>query len=282
MMIKVSLIQTSQNRRKELVRFVDSLNKQRNVDFAQLQLIFIDQEDNKDAFELLNPAIKFTYVKTGRCSLSHARNVGLPLVEGEYVCFPDDDCWYEPDTLSNALAVLQKGSCQGVSGIATNEEGKLISKYPSKNAVLTNVNQCGASSITFFLVYNKELCFDENLGVGSPYNLGAGEESDYLLSLMEQFGYKIFYQKNLIVHHPIQKDVYDQSFLLKKFYSYSRGTGFLMRKHHFPIWYIIMQFGRPLIGIFIYLLKGNIFRCRKSLLMFKGKIEGFFFKIPTT
>ena len=54
----LTLIQTSQNRKRELARFVEALNQQEDVDFSQLQLIFVDQEDNKSAFEQLNTAIK--------------------------------------------------------------------------------------------------------------------------------------------------------------------------------------------------------------------------------
>ena len=276
----LTLIQTSQNRKKELARFIESVNKQKNVDFSRLQLIFIDQGDNESVFCQLNPSIKFTYVKTNRCSLSHARNIGLPLVEGKYVCFPDDDCWYEPDTLCRALSVLDNENCQGVSGLGANEEGKLTSVFPNKDAVLTNVKRCGAISYTLFFVYSEGVFFDENIGVGSPYNLGAGEETDYLLTLMENKNYKVLYKKDLIIHHPIQEDVYDQSFLLKKFYSYSRGAGFLMKKHRFPIRYKIEQFGRPLVGMFFYLLKGDLFRSKKSFFMLKGKIEGIRFNIP--
>ena len=269
----LSLIQTSQNRKKELERFVESVNKQQNIDFAQLQLIFIDQGNNKEIFNQLNQLISFTYIKTEKCSLSHARNLGLPLVEGKYVCFPDDDCWYEPDTLSKALAILEKGDYQGVSGKGTNEEGKLTSVFPDYDAVL-------AISYTLFFVYNRDVLFDENMGVGSPYNLGAGEETDYLLSLMECYGYKIFYQKDLIIHHPLQEGTYEQSYLLKKFYSYSRGSGFLMQKHRFPLSYKVNQFGRPLVGIVANFFKGDIFRSKKSFYLLKGKIEGLFFRLP--
>lgn len=43
----LSLVQTSQNRRQELIRFINSLNNQIGIDFSQIQLIFIDQGNNK-------------------------------------------------------------------------------------------------------------------------------------------------------------------------------------------------------------------------------------------
>ena len=44
---KISLIQTSQNRRAELERFVNSLNQQEGIDFSAIQFIFVDQGDNR-------------------------------------------------------------------------------------------------------------------------------------------------------------------------------------------------------------------------------------------
>lgn len=82
-------------------------------------------------FSQLNSEIKFTYLLTNPCSLSKARNIGLDYVEGEYIAFPDDDCWYEPDTLSKVLNQLEFHD--GVLVKATNEEGILVANYPNSN-----------------------------------------------------------------------------------------------------------------------------------------------------
>ena len=90
-MIIISLIQTSQNRRSELLRFVLSLNHQQNIDFNKIQLIFVDQGENRAVFDELNKNVMFDYIQANNCSLSHARNLALPHVKGKYVAFPDDD-----------------------------------------------------------------------------------------------------------------------------------------------------------------------------------------------
>ena len=106
----ISLIQTSQNRRKELERFVKSLNGQTNIDLSEIQLIFIDQGDNREVFNDLDAKVSFVYHKTERCSLSHARNLGLKYATGKYVAFSDDDCWYAPNTISYALEKTSKNN----------------------------------------------------------------------------------------------------------------------------------------------------------------------------
>ena len=87
----LSLVQTSQNRRKELKRFLTSLNAQKGIDFKSIQLIFVDQGDCKESFKNLNAQIHFVYIKYKTSSLSHARNIGLKYVKGEFIAFPDDD-----------------------------------------------------------------------------------------------------------------------------------------------------------------------------------------------
>lgn len=276
MSIELSLIQTSQNRRGELQRFVESLNSQVGIDFNKIQLIFVDQENNRDVFDKLNPQIKFDYIKYHHCSLSHARNVAIQHVGGRYVAFPDDDCWYEPDTLSKVLDYFEADTYDGVNCKGCNAEGKLTSIFPDKAAELTMTKRCAAISYTLFFRFNPEVRFDENMGVGSPYNIGSGEETDYLLTLMEK-GYKVYYDPNIIVHHPTG-DIYDKDAILRKTYSYARGAGYFLRKHNFPTSYKLSFICRPLLGTVVNALKLNGYKSHKSFNRFKGCLEGYFFK----
>lgn len=276
--ILITLVQTSQTRRDELIRFIESLNAQINIEFSQVQYIFVDQGNNKDILEDINSDISFTYIVSELCSLSHARNLALPHVKGKYVGFPDDDCWYEPNTLSIALSVLNNDNIQGVTGKSLNDNNLPVSNSPQKGVFVSKTRRYGAISYNMFYLFQPSVFFDENMGVGSPYNLGSGEETDYMLTLMEKKKYRIKYNPNLIVHHPRQSDLYEKSFIIKKHYSYARGSGYLMQKHQFPIYYYIRQFGRPLLGIFGYAITGEWFKSKKSYYILKGRIEGFFYK----
>lgn len=275
-MIILSLIQTSQNRPQELKRFINSLNEQKNIDLKTIQLIFVDQENNKNAFTFLNPNIEFTYIKYQPCSLSHARNIGIEKARGNYVAFPDDDCWYEPDTLSKIIENLATGS-DGIVAKGTDEQGRLTNVFPSKRKTLTKYDRCGAISYTIFVRFDKSIMFDKMLGVGSPYSLGAGEETDYILRLMEEKGFIFEYDPNIIVHHPYFAPIINKE-TLAKIKSYSRGNGYILRKHKFPITYVLKQFLRPMLGSMYYLLKGNTLRSLHSLNVFKGRVQGYFYK----
>lgn len=275
----LSLVQTSRDRTFELKRFLDSLNAQVGIVFKDIQLIFIDQGDNREIFREINSEIDFEYIKTTPCSLSKARNIGLKHVKGDYVGFPDDDCWYEPDTLKKALAVLEDGKYQGVTGKGTNENGVLTSSFPERSAELTTTKRCAAISYTLFFKYQDGVQFDENMGVGSTYNIGSGEETDYLLTLMEDYGYKVYYDSQLSIHHPTTTDVLDEKKALQKAYSYARGAGYLMQKHKFPVSYKLRYFGRPFIGIFVNAITLKKYQYLKSWYNLKGRVEGRFFKL---
>lgn len=269
----LSLVQTSFNRIEELKRFVYSLNSQKDIDLSQVQLIFIDQGNCKEAFNNIDSKIDFTYVKYNPSSLSHARNVGLQYVKGRYVSFPDDDCWYHPDTLS--LVLEQLSMHDGVLIKATNEDGIPLALFPSLTKRATIYDHCGACSICIFLHYDKSIKFDENIGVGSPYGLASGEETDYLINYFKIHP-DVIYCHNIVIHHPLGKTTFFKDDLDKS-YKYARGNGYVMKKHHYPIFMVCRALIRPFGGIIINLLRGNLLLARRSYLLLKGRIEGLSF-----
>lgn len=273
----ISNILTSIDRKKELARFVNSINEQKNFELKRLQLIFVDQGDNKEIFNCLAPEIDFVYIKYHRCSLSEARNQALPYVKNEIICFGDDDAWYDKDTFSN-LQIRFVDSLDGIIAIAKNEEGKKINVFPNKCQKLTYTNHCGALSISIFLRYDAEIKFDENIGVGSPYQLLSGEESDYLFSYMERHPkFNIVFTPDVVVRHPLGLKQNFDNYLMKNYY-YARGWGYVLKKHRIPFMYKLKSFLRPVFGIIIYFFSDR-FKCKKSFYLLKGRIEGYFYKI---
>lgn len=259
----------------ELKEFVRSLNSQVNIDFSYIQLIFIDQGDNLEAFKALNQKIAFDYLKIEPCSLSHARNVGLPKVNGKYVCFPDDDCWLETDTLAKVFSTLYQGY-DGVFIKATDAEGKPVGKFPKGFRNVTLFNHYGAFSPTIFLKYIPNLLFDENLGVGSPHNFSSGEETDYIVNFIRKCDGKILYRDDIIIHHPIGKSTYfGDSYLMKSYY-YARGYGYVLRKNNYPYSIVLYAIIRPIIGILFYITLFKFTKAKKSYNLLKGRLEGYF------
>ncbi len=274
----ITLIQTSQSRKKELQRFVSSLNAQCGVDLKSLQLVFVDQGDNKDVFKNLHSDITFKYVKSECCSLSHARNLAFPYVKGDFIAFADDDCWYDKDTILHVCKFLNQGY-DGVFGVVMNEKNQHCNVFPSEAQKLTYTHHCGAMSASMFVKFDPELKFDENIGVGSPYNLGSGEETDYLLSYMEKHpDFDFYFTPDIIIRHPVVRPCTNEAYFTKS-YSYARGFGYVLKKHcTLPLLYKLKQFIRPLGGMIIYSFTNRL-KAKKSFYLLKGRLEGYFYKI---
>ena len=273
-----SIILTSIDRKEELKRFVSSINEQEKFDLHSLQIIFVDQGANEEIFKLLDSRIETKYIQYHKCSLSEARNLALPYVKNDIICFGDDDAWYDNNTFEIIDSFLQKGY-DGVFGIVENENNVHANVFPSQAQRISYTNHCGAMSASMFIKFDSELKFDENIGVGSPYNLGSGEETDYLFSYMEKHhDFSFFFTPEIIVRHPAVRPSANESYFAKN-YSYARGFGYVLRKHSkLPLFFKFKQFIRPLGGIIIFLFSNRL-KAKKSFFLLKGRIEGFFYNI---
>lgn len=274
----ISIITTSINRKSELKRFFKSINQQKNIDFSQVQLIFVDQGDNEDLLSIFNPVIDIVYLQHAPCSLSMARNMALPFVKNNIVAFGDDDCWYDEFCLEQVLTKLSQG-LDGVIGQSINEHGKNNVPTPKCQTRLSVYNHPGAISYTIFLKFDEALKFDENIGVGSPYGLASGEETDYLIEFIRKHP-KVYFCPSVKVYHPEKLSSYFKNFYQKN-YQYSRGAGYLLKKQHYPLLLKIKCFVRPLGGIFIHLMKGDVSRSKRSFYILSGRIVGYFTSIKS-
>ena len=272
----LSLILTSQNRFDEINRFVQSLNAQKGIDFSMVQLIFVDQGHNRQAFKMLNPEIELNYIPYKNCSLSEARNYALDFVKGEYIGFPDDDCWYEEKTLQQVLEELK--AYNGVICKGTDENGVNTNNFPTQKQCITLFDHCGAISYTIFLKFIRDIKFDENIGVGSKYNLSSGEETDYLIQVIKKIGTQIIFNPEIIVHHPKKKLGNFNSEIQKK-YGYARGWGYILRKNKYPFSVLFKSFIRPLIGCIGYYIMLRPHQAKLSYTVLKGRITGYFYQI---
>lgn len=257
MNIKFSLLIATLNRPEILKTCVNGLLNQA---YDNYEIIIIDQSDK----EFRNDSIaetdsRINYIHIDEKGLSHARNVGLQRVTGDYVCLIDDDALYD----ENYLKVADKMICDIKPTVLV---GLLYD--PTTNEPATDLNDCkigwknvfkGLRSACMIIEteFLKSFKFDEQFGVGSTY--GAGEETDLLMNVLHH-NKTIYFTRKVIMYH---NDLKIQEIPMQKIASYAFGIGALCKKaiKNYSLLWGMYYLSRTVIGNFIMWMvqdvKGN-------------------------
>lgn len=275
--MKFSLILATLGRTTELERFLRSLDSQGYRDF---ELVVVDQNLDDRLVPLLAPyreRIAIQHLRSVK-GLSRARNVGLKHITGDVVAFPDDDCWYPENLLSQVMNVFsQQNGVDGVTGCSADETGRISQgNFPATKqwVDLKSVWHCGIS-YTIFLrraVVERVGEFDESLGVGAGTPWGAGEETDFLVRALKN-GAALLYDPVVMVHHPTKTDTVNEQ-LLQRAFSYGCGWGRVLRKHDYGVRFRLRALIRPAGGVLLSMAKLNPRRAVYHWNILKGRLRG--------
>jgi glycosyltransferase involved in cell wall biosynthesis len=270
--IKVSLIISTYGRYKEVELLLESLLNQ-DCNFELFEIIVIDQNDKINLDILINNYIdKFNLVhfKANFKGLSKAKNKGIDLAKGSIITFPDDDCTFYPDTISNALKFFELNPKIDVvygNVFERSTNTNVMRNWPKEQKKLNLFNfSVRYSAITCFTKIKMK--FNENYGVGSK--ISSGEELDYVIRAIKENN--VAYSPTIQVWHP-KLDVLSMD--NQKIYNYAYGYAAIMRKNCNIILFCVFvislmyQFIRYVINIF----SSN--ERKKYLLAIKGRVDGF-------
>jgi glycosyltransferase involved in cell wall biosynthesis len=275
--VRLTLILATVGRAAEVAIALKSFATQTRRDF---EVVVVDQ--NRD--DRLVPIIAETqatgvsvkHIKMQERGLAKARNLGLGQSEGDFVAFPDDDCWYEHDTIERVIDAMEgRPAVAGVVGRWVEQaRGRERSGYRFSLGEWRNFRGGDAPSITLFLSRTlvAELGgFDPLLGVGQWY--GAGEETDLILRVLAT-GAEIWHEPSIKVHHHFAPmPTGETSALCRSARSRGRGVGAIYVKHRIS-WKIVARgFVAPVVAP---LLRGTTYsNWRRSVAMCLGRMEGF-------
>lgn len=246
----ISLIVATVGRTVQLDRLFDSLEAQT---FKSFEVIVVDQNDDDRLLPYLERAralgIFIKHMKHHPANLSAARNAGIEAAVGEWVGFPDDDCWYD-------CLVLEKiadrfASIDAPAGAIARWMEQGVPSIVAKKLTLSRSRKfrdIEVSSITVFLlrsIFNKIGGFDCRFGVGQWF--GAGEETDLILRVLRS-GALIVYESTAQVHHAVtalMPEANPKTLLATR--HRERGTGALYAKHSLPLWVIARGLVAPVL-----------------------------------
>lgn len=218
----------------ELDRLLTSLKRQDYVDF-HVYLADQNAPGTLDAVLQKHEDLQVTRILLPSQGVSIARNAILSLIGDEdIVVFPDDDCWYSPDTLAQAVEAFQRHPEAGaVLGYWT--PSPELPPPDNREQLLspTDLFSQGGTCVQFFRAEAvKDLCFDTRLGPGTGLPYGCGEDTDYLLEAHKRA--PVWRCPSIRVFHP-SPDTHVPSDT--KIASYAAGRMYLLKKHTFPLWF---------------------------------------------
>ncbi|MGE5111007.1 MAG: glycosyltransferase family 2 protein [Acidobacteriaceae bacterium] len=279
----LSLVVCTVDRADVLSRLFESLALQSNKDF---EVILVDQNPNGDllrkAEEWNANGLRVVHMRSER-GLSHSRNQGLARVKGQYIAFPDDDCWYPSTLVADVTAKLRSNpQWAGITGRTISPDGAdtcgrwLLNEGEMSRKTVWNQ----ANSTSMFLrrdLVEKVGYFDESLGLGAKTPWLAAEETDYLVRALDA-GYRIQYCPDIRIFHPKTERGTPAS--LMKARLYGRGTGRVLSKQQFGLATFSIFCLRPLAGATLKAISGDLRNARFHFQSFLGRLEGYLVSLP--
>lgn len=276
-MVKISLVLCTYGFNELIYKFFDSLTIQT---FDNIELIVVDQNKHfkiKNIIKERNFNFSVKYFRSEK-GLSKARNIGLEHITGDIVGFPDDDCFYERNTMEkivnsykennfDGLIIRAKNSVKSGRKLHKNEKSRFIDKTDIFKLV---------HSISLFLSYEiiKTVGdFDENLGLGTDTVFIGQEDRDYPLRALKK-GYNLYFDNEIIVHHPWDDEQLEKekNFLFRA-YGGASAEMYVINKHNFSNFFKIKRVFRKIGGIAYYLLMLNFYKSKASFNGLKGLIN---------
>lgn len=272
----LTLILCTVDRTDEPADFLESLEGQTRGDF---EVLLVDQNEDArlDALVAAHPGLRLRHLRASR-GLSHARNVALPLVSGDIVGFPDDDCRYAASLVRRVTEAFEdQPGLDVLTGRASTYSGRdAVGRWRRGPQRLTRRTILGThASPTMFVraeVARRVGPFDETLGAGAGTRFGAGEETDWLLRALA-LGARGRYDPALLVSHPVPGSLDGEQ--RAKARAYGRGMGHVLRRHRYPAWWGPYWASRPLASALLALGRGDARGTAYHAAAALGRLEGW-------
>lgn len=204
--MRFSLVVATRGRVEPLERLVASLREQTHQDF---ELILVDQNGDDRLLPLVSSCrdrLRLIHTRS-QPGATISRNAGMRLTTGQIIAFPDDDCWYEPNTLAKAIEGLnQFPDADGILVRCLNDLGEPLTAANITDVTRVDRNNVFHIGLMISMFIKADLVkdlggFDERLGPGPRPDWIGGEETDLLLRLMK-VGAEIWFWPSARVWHP--------------------------------------------------------------------------------
>lgn len=275
--LQFSLIVPTLGRSEQIVRLLDSLERQTSRDF---EVIIVDQNE-ADLLAHLDTAKRNFPVRRlrtpGERGASRARNRGWRIARGEYLVFPDDDCWYPEDFIERARRAMVERGLDALTGRPVDEQGRTINGRFQAQAGWITPKNVWTTQIEWLAVFRRDLVeriggYDETIGIGAASPWQSAEAQDLMLRALGT-GARCWYDPDLHGHHDeLPRD--GSRAARCKARRYARGAGYVLRKHRLGWAASAYWIGRPAAGSLLAAASGRPGLARLHADTALGRLEG--------
>ena len=268
----MDLLVATLGRVSELERLLASLEEQTCKNF---RILLADQNPPGFLDELLarHSSLSINRIMLPSRGVSIARNVLLDNARADIIVFPDDDCWYAPNTLERVCEIFSAySSCGALLGVWTSSLDVPAPRLPEGVVSRVGAFQLAGTCVQFF---RREVAsgirFDPLLGPGTELPYGCGEDTDYLLHISNHTEVRRY--AKIRVFHPSPNESLPSP---QKVASYAAGRMYLLKKHKFSRLFVLFNVLYPLCLVPIDFLRYGkgfaVYRWR----MFRERLRSWF------
>ncbi|MBB2155725.1 glycosyltransferase family 2 protein [Gluconacetobacter diazotrophicus] len=276
-----SLVVPTLGRVEELHALLLSLTKQ---DIQSFEVIIVDQNDDDRLLPVIatfGDRLTIRHIRSPVRRCNHARNLGARHATGDIITFPDDDCEYPPDVLSQVESRFRTqpelGFLTGSVILPGGQAGRSGRWLAHDSAIDGQTVWTCLIEFNLFIrrsIFDAVGGFDEAIGPGTPF--GSGEGQDLALRMLAR---KVtgFYAYTLKIIHPDKPVVLN----VARAFLYGRGVGRVMRKNGCDRETVARFLVRPIGGVAVHLARFDMLVARYYLMTFLGRLAGYGNAVPS-
>jgi glycosyltransferase involved in cell wall biosynthesis len=273
--MRFSLVVATRGRVEEIGDFLDSVLAQGRHD-AEVLLVDQNGDDRLSALvERYAQRLPLRWIRSDVPNANIARNLGLSVAVGEIIGFPDDDCTYTPGLLERLDAAFRDDPTLAVlTGPAAAPGGGLGSgRWREEGGPITPEN-VWTSVIEFNLFLRRRVAlhlggFDTRLGPGTRF--GSAEGNDLVMRAIAA-GHRAVYDPGQLVVHP---DKRLSEVAAARAEVYGAGLGYVLRRHGVGAGVVLPFMIRPIGGVLLSLLRGDLHAAGYYAMTLRGRLCGF-------
>lgn len=191
------------------------------------------------------------------------------------LAFPNDDSWYQPDTLPRVAAAMSAPAApDAVAGVLIDPQGPRF-VLPPLGTPLDRRTVWRAIEPAMFLTreaFVRTGGYDATLGTGAGTPWSSGEGTDLLLRLLG-LGGTVLSCPDVYVHGPGERRELGAQELRVKHRAYARGTGYVYRRHGYPATARLRILAGPWVKVLQH-APSPALSVRLASARFLGRVEG--------